>query len=326
MEKVRWGILGNARIARGQMIPSLQSLDSVELIAIASRTKESAEAVAKEFNIPKAYAGYEALLADPEVEAVYIPLPVNLHAEWAIRCAEACKHALVEKPFTATAEEAEKVGEAFAARGLVVGEAFMYRFHPLTRKALEIVHAGDLGTVRTVHANFLVTPPGDRATNIRFKKETRGGALWDLGGYCVSFLRAVAGEEPTSVTAKARFSPESGVDEAMSGVLNFSSGLIGTFNCDLMSNFVCTYEIIGTEGRLRCDNGALVAWPGGKFALDLWKGGEHERIEVPEANAYALEAEALGMALRGIEPWPFSISESVENIRVMEALLASAEA
>jgi predicted dehydrogenase len=314
----RWGILGTAAIARGAFVPSCRETQAGEVYAVASRSQERAEAFAAELRIPRAFGSYDDLLADPDVDTVYVPLPISHHCEWALRCAEAGKPALVEKPLAATAAEAERMAAAFAARELLLAEALMYRFHPLTRKALAVIREGKLGELRIARASFnaAVSEPD----NIRFNKETGGGALLDLGSYCVHFLRQVAGTEPLSVAALAEPAP-TGVDRSLAGVLRFPDGLLGYFGCGLDTEFDCSYEVSGTKARLMVERGALCVWPGEEFRIRFWPPGAEsdEVIPVPAANPTRLMLDDFHQALRGGTP-EFDIVDSISNLRVIDAV------
>jgi predicted dehydrogenase len=299
-------------------VPACRETPLGEVYAVASRSQDKAGAFAAELGIPHAFGSYDALLADPDVDAVYVPLPISHHCEWALRCAEAGKPALVEKPLAATAGAAELMAEAFASRGLLLAEALMYRFHPLTRTALALIREGKLGDLRIARASFNadVSAPD----NIRLRKETAGGALLDLGSYCVSFLRQVAGAEPESVAALAEPAP-TGVDRSLAAVLRFPGGLLGYFGCGLDTAFDCSYEVSGTKGRLMVERGALCVWPGEDFRIRFWApGAESDDVTtVPAANPTRLMLDDFHRALSGGTP-EFDIADSVATLRVIDAV------
>jgi predicted dehydrogenase len=313
---LRWGILGAARIADG-MASSIKAAGyAVE--AVASRDAARGAAFAAKHGC-RAHASYEALLADPRVDAVYVPVPTAMHAPWALRCAEAGKPALVEKPFAMSAAEAEYVFAAFAQRGVVVGEALMFRFHPLTRRFQALLVDGAIGALQLARASFstLIADPQD----IRWKAETGGGALRDLGCYCVSALRLIAGEPESLAAAQAA---SGGVDAAFAGAMSFAGGALGEFSCSMRGVYECSYEAIGDRGRLRVERGAMVAWPGEAFGIIVERDGTNERIEVPAANHYQLMVESFARAVRGEAPYGVAPAETLANLRAIDRLYAAA--
>ena len=207
---IRWGILSTARIGR-RVIPAIQASPQGEVAAVASRSLERAQAWSARHGIPRAYGSYEALIADSEIDAIYNPLPNSMHAEWSVKCAQAGKPTLSEKPFASDAPEAQTIVDAFDKRGVLLAEAFMYRFHPQHAKVREILSAGGIGKLQIINSSFTF-PVADEA-NIRLSKALAGGALMDVGCYCVNLMRFMTGEEPVSATASAQFGEGSGVDE-----------------------------------------------------------------------------------------------------------------
>jgi predicted dehydrogenase len=320
-DTIRWGILGTADIAAGATIPGMQEAENAEPLAVASRSRERAEAYAEENGLPRVYGSYEDLLADPDIDAVYIPLPVAMHAEWSLKAADAGKPVLVEKPFTRTAEEARQVRDAFAERDLQLMEGIMYRYHPLTRNVKQMVDDGLIGQIRMVHAQFNADP-GD-PEDIRLRKETGGGALLDVGCYCVSVMRLLAGQEPESVKAQATFN-ENDVDVGFVGTMQFPDGVVGHLGAGLRTQFDCSYGVCGSKGRLLVDWGALCAWPGEEFPIKHWEGEEFEEISVPAANHYTLMIEDYSAALLGGTAPEIPVSESVRNMEVLDLLMQDA--
>jgi predicted dehydrogenase len=315
---VRWGILGAARIADG-VAQAIREAGGASLGAVASRDAGRAAAFAAKHGC-RAHASYAALLADPTIDAVYVPVPTAQHAEWALRCAEAGKPALVEKPFALSAVEAESVFAAFAARSLPIGEALMYRFHPLTRRARALIDEGAIGAVRVVRSSFTTTI-GDPA-DIRWRRETGGGSLRDLGCYCVSVLRLLACGEPASAVGTQI--DANGVDAAFAGAFGVANGAVGEFSCSMRGAFECSYDAIGDAGRLRVERGAMVAWPGEAFRIALWRGDAREELEIPADNHYRLMIESFSRAVRGAEPYGVPPEETLANLRAMDRLHASA--
>ena len=316
--KLRLGILGAARIAEAY-IKAVTDSRNVVVQAVASRSLEKAAAYATKHGIPKAHGSYEALLADPEVDAIYVALPNGLHAEWSIRSAEAGKHVLCEKPLAANAAEGRAMEEAFSKRGLQLSEALMYRRHPLNQKAMALLREGRMGDLVAVHASFFA--PVSESDMARHSLELAGGALRDLGSYCVSLARWAAGAEPGQVSAHAVRSP-GGADVRTGGSLLFPGGVMATFGCGFGTAFSCMYEFVGTKGRLLADRGSLCAWPGGEFKIQLWSGDNFEEIAIPPANHYQLMAEEFADAVLQGKPLLFPVSDSIANLEVLDRLLA----
>jgi predicted dehydrogenase len=320
-DKIRWGILGTAAVAEKHFVPSVAELDNSEVVAVASRDAARAAEYAERLGIPRAYGSYDDLLADDDVDAVYLPLPIALHAEWAIRCAEAGKPTLVEKPLAESAESARRIADAFGEAGVPVAEAMMYGFHPLTKRVKQMVADGALGEVRAVNATFCCrTPDPD---DFRLKREMGGGATLDVGSYCVSIIRAIAGEEPDDVEATAVFSGEGGVDLRLAGVMRFSSGAVASFVCALTPEFGASYEVFGSAGRIMVPQGT-VPNPGDPGLIRYWRDYALEEISTPDADQWALCFGSFADALlKGKPPEP-SLEESIANLEVIDRLLAAA--
>jgi xylose dehydrogenase (NAD/NADP) len=316
--RLRWGILGTARIADGGVIPAIRASRNAQVQAIASRDLARAKVVAAKHEIAQAYGSYQELLDDPAIEAVYIPLPTPLHAPWALRALEHGKAVLVEKPFALDAEEAARVVTAAAQRHLVVGEAFMYRFHPMTRRMIELVRSGAVGRPRLVRSSFTVDIK--ERSDIRWQADTGGGALRDLGCYCVGISRALLDEEPTAVAALAEWTPE--VDASFAGSMRFPSGALASFVCSLQATFECSYEVIGSEGRLRVDQGGMVAWPGGAFTIACQRGDERHEESIVPVNHYQLMVESFADSVLTGTPYGIPVEDTLANLRVMDRLLA----
>jgi D-xylose 1-dehydrogenase (NADP+, D-xylono-1,5-lactone-forming) len=319
-DKLRFGVLSTANIGRAAVNPAIQASTSAELVAVASRDAERARAFAEKGGIPRAYGSYEALLDDPDVDAVYIPLPNNLHREWAIRAAEKKKHVLCEKPLALSAAECREMQAAADTHGVRLMEAFMYRFHPRTEKLLELVRGGATGELRAIRSAF--TFRLTRPENIRLKPELGGGALMDVGCYCVNVSRTLAGAEPTEAQAFATWGP-SGVDVQMAGTLRFASGVLAQFDCALTLERRETCEAAGTDATLLVESAFL---PGtGPVAIVERRGREAEnRHETAGADEYRLMVEHFADAvLRGRE-LRYDAREATANMTVIEALYRSA--
>jgi D-xylose 1-dehydrogenase (NADP+, D-xylono-1,5-lactone-forming) len=311
----RWGLLSTARINR-RIVAAAQKSEEIELLAVASRERARAEEYARANRIGRAYGSYAELLADEDVEALYIPLPNSMHVEWSVRALEAGKHVLCEKPLARTAADAERAFEAAERTGRLLEEAFMYRHNPQTLRVKALVDEGAVGRVRLVRALFSFPVQGER--NIRLLAELDGGALTDVGCYCVSGARLLCGE-PEVVSAEAVTGP-TGVDEVFAGLLRFPGGVLAQVHCGLVLPFQDELEVIGEDGALFVDDPWLCWKPG----IELRRGEEVERIPVEPADSYRLELERFGAAMRGEETLLLGREWSVAQARVLEALHRSA--
>jgi D-xylose 1-dehydrogenase (NADP+, D-xylono-1,5-lactone-forming) len=318
---VRWGILSTSDHARKVALPGIAQAANCRAVAVASRDVDRARAFADELGIPRSFGSYDELLADSEIDAVYLPLPVSLHSHWALRAADAGKPVLCEKPLSANADQARTMTEAFASRGLLLREALMYRYHPLVVRAQELVRKGGIGEIRMVHAQFNASVHDE--TNIRMRRETGGGSLLDVGCYCTSVMRYMTGEEPVEVSALARLGAE-GVDEGFVGTMRFGSGVLGHFGCGMRTQFDCSFGVCGSTGRVLVDWGAMCAWPGEAFRIRLWRGEEYEEIEVPPTNSTQLLFEDFaGALLSGGQP-RIPAEDAVRNMEALDRLMAAA--
>lgn len=321
-----WGILGTGKIAR-RFAAAVAGASGQRAVAVASRDGERAAAFARELGVERAYAGYEALLADPEVSLVYVALPPALHAEWCVAAARAGKHVLCEKPLALTAAEATTMFAAAREHGVWLMEGFMYRFHPQTRAVERLLAEGAIGQVRLVRASFALTV--DEPGNIRFSADLGGGALGDVGCYCVSVARLAAGERPARVSAVAQFTP-GGVDELLVGTLEYPSGAVAQVACGLRQARHQRVQIVGDAGSVELDE-CFSIMPDRALTIRLLRGAARpveELIAVPPADHFRLEAEgfaALVAADHGAHGLPeVPLIESLDNAATLEALLASA--
>ena len=321
-QKLRWGVLGCARIAVTRVIPAILNSQRGELVAVASRGEEKARETAGRLGIPKAYGSYEALLEDPDIDAVYIPLPNHLHREWTIRAARAGKHVLCEKPLALTAAEAEEMVRVCADAGVHLAEAFMYRHHPRIARIRQILASGEIGELRAIRGVFTFNRPEDKG-NVRFVADYGGGSIYDVGCYPISASRWITGREPVAVTAHAFFSPEhDNVDMAASGLVEYEGGVALTFFCGMWAEPQQTLEIIGSAGLIRVP----VAFVSGENDAGFYvvTGGK-ERFEPAEGvNIYAVQADNFARAVLGEVPHLFPPEDAVKNMRVLEAALRSA--
>ena len=313
---VNWGFLSTARINRLVLAGARES-DRVDVVAVASRDRERAEAYARENGIERAYASYEALLADPDVEAVYISLPNSLHVDWSIRALQAGKHVLCEKPLSRRPAEVEEAFDAAEQAGLVLMEAFMYRHNPQTARLEELVDSGAIGALQLVRAAFSF-PLAD-AANVRLNAALDGGSLMDVGCYCVSGARLLAGE-PERVYGEQVLG-ESGVDVLFSGTMRFSGGVVGQFDSGLRMPNRDELEAIGDAGSVFLDD----PWHCRTPVLRLRREGGDEEIAVEAADSYRLELENVSDAIRGDAAPLLGREDAVAQARTIEALYRSAE-
>jgi D-xylose 1-dehydrogenase (NADP+, D-xylono-1,5-lactone-forming) len=318
--RLRWGVISTANIGRAAVNPAVQASVNGELVAVASRDAERASAFAEQWGIPTSYGTYEALLEDPGVDAVYIPLPNSMHKEWTIRAAQAKKHVLCEKPLALSAAECLEMQAAADENGVKLMEAFMYRFHPRTDRVVEMVRDGAVGDLRVIRSafSFKLTNP----ENIRMNAALGGGALLDVGCYCVNSSRTIAGREPVEVQAFARWTPGD-VDDQLTGTLRFDDDLTAHFDCSLTTERCEFFEAAGTDGVLRVESSFL---PGkGDVVIQEQRGragvSEHS---VSGADEYRLMVEHFADAALNDRPLRYTGEEAARNMLVIEALYASA--
>ena len=316
MGLVRLGILSTAHINR-LLIPGAHASDKVELIAVASREQSKADAYAREWGIERAYGSYDALLEDPDVDAVYISLPNTLHCQWSIRAVEAGKHVLCEKPLSRHAADVEQAFDAAERNGRLLTEAFMYRHNPQTKRLVELVAEGAVGELRLVRSAFSYSLYD--AENIRLRADVEGGSLMDVGCYCVSGSRLLAGE-PESVFGQAYIGP-SGTDWVFAGAMRFAGDVFAQFDCGTCLPERDELEAIGTEGSLFLDD----PWHCRNPVIELRRDGEVERIALDPTDSYRLELENLSDAINGEAPLLLGREDAVAQARALEALHHSAE-
>ena len=325
MDRLRWGILSTADIALAKVIPGMRRAERCEVLAIASRDADRARAAAQTHRIPRAYGSYEALLADPDVDAVYIPLPNHLHAAWAIAAAQAGKHVLCEKPLALTAPEAQGIVDACRASGVLLMEAFMYRLHPSWVAARDILASGRIGRLRSVDSWFSYF--NDDPANIRNIRAAGGGALYDIGCYSVNLSRMLFGGEPERVSASIVRDPALGVDILTSGILSFGDG-VASFTCSTRVEPDQRVDIYGTDGRISIDIPFNIP-PDRPTYVSVVAGGDPpvapsvERLEFATADPYGVEADAFAAAVLDGLPVPVPPEDAVANLRVIERLFAA---
>jgi D-xylose 1-dehydrogenase (NADP+, D-xylono-1,5-lactone-forming) len=317
MSALRVGLLSTANINR-QILGGAAGTDRVEVVAVGSRDGALAQAYAAEHGIPRAHGSYEALLEDPDVDAVYVSLPNGMHHEWSMHALAAGKHVLCEKPYTRHPAEAEEAYDAANAAQLVLMEAFMYRHHPQTKEIERLVRDGAVGRVVAVKAIFSF--PLTDLTDVRAIPELEGGALMDVGCYCVSGSRIVAGE-PVSVLAEQVIG-ETGIDMALYGTLRFPSDVVAQIEASFRAPERQYLEVVGDAGVLRAFAPWRVDW-GGDLVLE--RDGSSDVVAVEEANSYTLELENLADAVAGHEYQLLGRADAVAQARVIDALYRAAD-
>ncbi len=325
MDKLRWGILSTADIGRTKVVPAIQRAPRTEVVAVGSRDVERARAYAAELKIPTVHDSYEALLTDPQVDAVYVPLPNSLHAEWTMAAARAGKHVLCEKPLAMNAAEAARMVATCEQEGVLLVEAFMYRLHPSWQAVQEIVRSGRIGRLVAVQSWFSYF--NDDARNIRNRVEVGGGALYDIGCYNVNLSRLLFEAEPRRIQGSVVRDPELGVDVLTSGILEFDSG-VATFTCSTRTETDQRVHVYGTEGRISIGIPFNIP-PDRPTEIHVTAGGDPpvapktEVLTFPPADPYTVEAAYFAAAVLDGTPFPFPASDAVANMRVMDLLFES---
>ena len=324
--KVKWGVLGTASIATRKVIPGMQKGDWSEVAAIASRDLGRAQKAARELGVAKAYGSYEELVADPEIEAVYIPLPNHLHVPWTARAAEAGKHVLCEKPMALSAEEAKTLLAVRDRTKRKIGEAFMVKTHPQWLRTRELIRGGKIGELRGILTVFSYSNRDPK--NVRNKAEWGGGGLMDIGCYPITLSRFMFGEEPVRVSGLMDLDPELGVDRLASGILEFRSGQ-SVFTVGTQSAYRQSMEFLGTTGRIAVeipfnapnDRALRVIVDD---CRDLFGGGV--RVEtIPACDQYTIQGEAFSRAIREDGEVPVPLEDAIGNMRVIDAIFKSAK-
>ncbi len=325
--KIRWGVLGNATIARRCVIPAIRRSRNGLVHALATRHPVKSGPVAAENHIVQIYDRYEALLEDSAVDAVYIPLPNHLHLPWTLKALSAGKHVLCEKPIACSTQEALEMAAALGRGNLVLMEAFMYRFHPRSRQIKRWVGEGRIGKPCLMRSAFCfhmaeeILASGD---NVRLRSDTGGGALLDVGCYSVSAARWMMGAEPVQVQAQAIYH-DTGVDVHVVGTLQFPGGGLATLEASFISALQQTFTVVGTDGAIDLPHDAFVPWQ--KDAEYILRGRDQEtgcKHVVPGADEYQLMVEHFSDAALGKSKLNFSVEESIANMKVLDALAHAA--
>lgn len=321
-QKVRWGIISTANHALNILIPAIRDSEDGEVVAIASRDAEKVKYTAEELHIPQAHASYEALLADPNVDIIYNPLPNSLHKEWTIRVAQAGKHCLSEKPMALNAADAEEMVAAFRSAGKKLAEAFQWRHHPQDQFVRDSVRSGKIGELRMIEAGFSFML--DRPKDVRWDPALGGGALYDVGCYPISVTRFIAGAEPLSVTAHIHWN-KSGVDDLVVATLEFPNNVLATINCSFILPLRRYYEVVGATGSLMVPRAYN---PTAAFISQVVHRAD-DRLKVQKykfgrKNSYELMVQDFNRAILDDREPLFPGEDSIGNMRVIDAIFLAA--
>jgi predicted dehydrogenase len=324
-KKLQWGVLGVASIAVRKVIPGMQKCDQSEIAAIASRDLTKAQNAARDLSIPKAYGSYDELLADPEIEAIYNPLPNHLHVPWSIKAAQAGKHVLCEKPIGLNAAEVVELMRVRDRHKVKIGEAFMVKTHPQWLRVRELIRGGEIGQLKSIVTVFSYFNRDPK--NARHKPEWGGGGLLDIGSYPITLSRWLFGEEPQRVSAALELDPDFGTDRLASGVLEFSSGH-SVFLCGTQTNYFQRMEILGTTGRLAVempfnapnDRPTHITIADGMAIYN----GKVEVAAIPACDQYTIQGDAFSRAIREDGEVPVPLEDALANMKVIDAIFRSA--
>jgi predicted dehydrogenase len=324
VKKVKWGVLGVASIATRKVIPGMQKGDWSEVSAIASRDLKKAESAAKEMGIAKAYGSYEELIADPEIEAIYNPLPNHLHVPFTAKAMEAGKHVLCEKPIALNAAEAETLLAVRARTGMKVGEAFMVKTNPQWLRVRELLREGAIGTLNTVVTVFSYFNRDEQ--NVRHKVEWGGGGLLDIGCYPITLSRWLYGEEPKRVAGTIENDPDFGTDRLASAVMEFSKGQ-SVFSVGTQTNYLQQMTLVGSNGRIEIEI-PFSPPPGRPMKLTISNGmefiGGTSVVEmIPAADQYTIQGDAFSRAIRENTEVPVPLEDAIANMKVIDAIFRS---
>jgi predicted dehydrogenase len=325
MSTVRWGIVSTADIGMSKVTPAIARASNAEVVAIASRDRDRARAAADRLGIPAAYGSYDELLAADDVDALYVPLPNDQHAEWTVRAVEAGKHVLCEKPLAMTAAQAQQMVDAAQAAGVLLGEAFMYRHHPTWVEVVRLVRQGRIGDLCAVQTFFSYY--NDDPANIRNRPENGGGAAMDIGCYAINAARLLTGAEPVDVASSVERDPQMGIDTLTSAVLTFPGGVQSTFTTCIRCESYQRVHVVGSAGRIEVEIPFNIP-PDRTTRVFVTAGGDPPQAPATQtltfepADQYTLQAEVFGQAILDGAPAPVDPSDAVANMRVIEAVLA----
>jgi len=324
--KVKWGVLGVASIATRKVIPGMQKGECCDIAAIASRDPERAKHAAAELGISKSFGSYEALLADPEIEAVYNPLPNHLHLPWSARAAEAGKHVLCEKPIALNVTETLELMRVRDRTGVKIGEAFMVKTHPQWLRVKDLAQGGAIGQLKSITTIFSYYNRDPQ--NVRHKPQWGGGGLLDIGSYPITLSRWLFNEEPWRVTGVLELDPDFGTDRLASGILEFSSGH-SVFACGTQTNYYQRMELLGSTGRLAVeipfnapnDRPTQVTVADGMAIY----GGKMEIEQIPTCDQYTIQGDAFSRAIRENTAVPVPLEDALGNMNVIDAIFRASK-
>jgi predicted dehydrogenase len=326
MSMVRWGVISTADIGMSKVTPAIQKATNCEVVAIASRDADKALAAAAQLGIPASYGSYEELLDADDIDAVYIPLPNDLHAEWTIKAAEAGKHVLCEKPLAVSAAQASAMATACREAGVKLAEAFMYRHHPSWVEAVRLVRSAEIGELQAVQSWFSYF--NDDPADIRNRLANHGGALMDVGCYNINASRMLFDAEPTRIESVVRRDPAMGIDIVTSGLLEFEGGGQATFTCSTRAEDDQRVHIVGTKGRIEFEIPFNIP-PDRETRIRVISGGnppvEPEVVTVtfPPADQYTIQAELFAQSVLDDTPVAVGIGDAIANMAVIESILRS---
>ncbi|MFE4706850.1 Gfo/Idh/MocA family protein [Peribacillus simplex] len=319
--KVRWGILSTAQIAQAELLPAFMDASNAEVVAIASSNNKVND-IASKFGIPTIYGNYKELLEDPNIDAVYIPLPNALHSTWVKKAAEKGKHVFCEKPAALTEKQAEEMIEVCKKNNVMFMEAFMYQFHPQHKRVKEIIASGEIGDVKImrVSLSFFL---GDETQNIRMNQKLGGGSLYDVGCYCIHSIRNILHAEPNRVFASTQTDPNSQVDMSVTGIIELDNGVTAVFDAAMDRTRVGQYELIGTKGSIQVPRAFTPQIFNGEGQIVvIGENGDH-RVEHTYGHQYTLEVEYFsGCVLKGEIP-EHLMENTIRNMSAIDACIES---
>ncbi|HKY36771.1 MAG TPA: Gfo/Idh/MocA family oxidoreductase [Polyangiaceae bacterium] len=332
---VRWGVLGASHFALMAAIPGMKKAPLVDVQAVASRSLDKAKQFAASAGVPRALGSYEELVADPEIEAIYNPLPNNMHVPWSIKAAQAGKHVLCEKPLSMNAAEAEELAKVQKQTGKIIAEAFMVRYHPQWDKVVELIASGRIGKARAIQTAFSYS--NSDLDNIRNQKEVGGGALYDIGGYAINTARLIFGTEPQRAVGMCDWDPESKCDRLTSAILDFGVGqatfVVGTQHVPYQR-----VHVYGSKGHIEVEipfnapydrpckvyvDEGFVGAP--DFTVAQSSDDRRETLSIAAANQYTVQGQRFSEAIRGGKPVHNDMPSAIANMRVIDAIFRSAE-
>ena len=325
-KRVRWGILGTAKIAADRLIPAFHGSKISELIAVASRDEKRSKGFAERHHIPHHYGSYDALLADESIDVVYIPLPNHLHREWAVRAMEAGKHVLCEKPLSISADDGVAIFDASEKYSVLLMEGFMYRFHPQTQRVRELLAQGTIGVprlVRAAHSFPLILR--DRDDDFRWREDFGGGSLADVGVYCVDTARHLFSAEPIRVYAESSFHPDHSAEAETRAILTFPGNRVAVFDSSFLLAKRREYEVVGDKGRITAFD-TYNPGRGVNVKIEIERAGKKEVETIEGTNEYLLEVDHLSTCILRHEQPIITRKDSIGNLRVIDALRESARA